>query len=153
MKEVATKRLIELREEIHAATDSKTLTDPFLVLPRLLPNGLISKITSTLLHLTQETLNDLIGENETVKVNALEIWTVTLELQSSFKQQLKQKADKKEHYERHVSRFSVRLLSNTDDFRRHDVQTKRKHDLPDIAGQETRSVLLTVFDGTFSHRV
>ena len=116
MKEVATKRLIELQEEIHAATDLKTLTDPFLVLPRLLPNGLISKITSTLLHLTQETLDDLIGENETVKVNAPETWTVTLELQSSFKQQLKQKADKKEHYERHISRFSVRLLSNTDDF-------------------------------------
>jgi len=33
MKELATKRFIELREEIYLATDLKVLTDPFLVLP------------------------------------------------------------------------------------------------------------------------
>ena len=100
MKELATRRLVDLREEIYAAADSKILTDPFLVLPRLLPNELISKITGTLLQLTWVSLNDLIGDNETIKVHALKIWIATLELQTTFEQQLKQKADEKEHGKR-----------------------------------------------------
>ena len=105
MKEFATKRLIKLREEIYSDTDSKMLTDPFLVLPRLLPNDISSKIASTLLQLTWEALENLIDENETVKVHALKIWTVIRELQTSFKQQLKQKADEKEQ-KRCISLFS-----------------------------------------------
>ena len=94
MKEFATNRLIELREEMYLA-DSKALTDPFLVLPRLLPNKLISDIISALLRLTWEALNDLIGENETVKANALKIWIAAFELQALFKRQLKLTADER----------------------------------------------------------
>ena len=95
MKDLLTKRLIGLREEIYNATGSGTLTDPFLVLPRLLPGRLISKIIATLFQLTRETLDNLIGENETTKAFAPEIWKVTIELRRSFEQELKQEADKK----------------------------------------------------------
>ena len=67
MKDFVTKQLIELREEIYVTASSNMLTDPFLVLPRLLPSELISKMVGGLLQLTWETLNDLIGENETVR--------------------------------------------------------------------------------------
>ncbi|KAF9645276.1 P-loop containing nucleoside triphosphate hydrolase protein [Thelephora ganbajun] len=96
MKEIVTKRLIRLREEIYITADSKMLADPFLVLPRLVPNGLISRIVDALPQLTQESLDNLIGENEIVKAHASKIWLIVLELQASFRQQLGQKADEKE---------------------------------------------------------
>ena len=105
MKEFVTKQLIKLWEEIYSNANSKMLTNPFLILLWLLPNDIISKITSTLLQLTQEALENLIDENETMKVHALKIWTVICKLQTSFKQQLKQKADEKEQ-KRCISLFS-----------------------------------------------
>ena len=98
MKELAMKRLIRLREEIYGTLDSNTLTNPFLVLPRLLPNELISRIIATSFQLTQETLNNLIGENKTVKVHAPWIWKVVIELRESFERELKQKAEKRKKH-------------------------------------------------------
>lgn len=97
MKELAMKRLIALREEIYIATNLQMLTNPFLVLPRFLPDSLISKTVSELLHLTQDTLNGLIGENGIIKAHASMIWIAVLKLQTSFNQQLRQKVDEKKN--------------------------------------------------------
>ena len=98
MKEITMKRLIGLREEIYTAANSKMLADPFLVLPRLVPNGLISRIIDGLFQLAREDLDGLINENPLVKVHALKIWLTVFELQVSFRQQLKQKADEKKRH-------------------------------------------------------
>ena len=100
MKERATKRLIGFRQEIYLTADPNILADPFLVLPRLLPSGLISRTVGTLLQLTRKSLDDLIGEDKIVKVHAQKIWTVALELQLSFKRQLMERADEKERNRR-----------------------------------------------------
>jgi len=123
MKELVTEWLIGLREEIYLTADSKMLTDPFLILPRLVPGGLISKITRVLLQLTWETLGDLIGENPIMKVHTQQIWTTALELQSSFRQQLKQKAEEKEHQKRCVY---VWFPGSADPYQRGGVQMKRQ---------------------------
>lgn len=95
MKERTTKQLTGLREQIYRAANSKMLTDPFLALPRLLPNELISRIIAALFQLTRETLGNLISKNKTVKPHTPEIWKVVIELRESFEWELKQKADKK----------------------------------------------------------
>jgi superfamily II DNA/RNA helicase len=154
MKDVATRRLIELREEIFVTADSNTLTNPFLVLPRLLPSGLISKIVSGLLQLTWETLNDLIGENEIVKVHIFKIWVAIVKLRVPFEQQLKQKADEKEQRNIHKRCMCLLLLTgNADDFRRDNTSMKRKRDPADIVKRETRYPLSITFNIFFSLRL
>ena len=96
MKEVATKRLVRVRTEIYAAADSRTLANPFLALPQLLPNGLISRIVSTLPRLSRESLDDMIGSNKVVKPHTPKIWAAVLELRTSFNEQSKLNTDKKE---------------------------------------------------------
>lgn len=103
MKETATERLIRLWEEIYIAAGPKISTDPFLTLPRLLPNELISKIIGMLLQLTWEALDILIGENKTVKIHAVKIWIAAVELKHTFKQQLEREADEKGRGKRFVS--------------------------------------------------
>ena len=49
-----------------------------------------------------------------------------------------------------VSHCSVRLLDNTDNFQRHNVQLKRKRDRIDIE-REMRSSLVFMFDWVFPY--
>ena len=93
MKEIAMKRFTDLREELYATADSTMLADPFLVLPKLLPDGLISQIIRVLLKLDRETLDDLIGKNEAVKPYTPKIWATVLELRASLNEQSKPKVD------------------------------------------------------------
>ena len=150
MKELAMKRLISLRQEIYLTADSKTLTDPFLVLPRLLPSGLISRIVGTLPQLTHETLDNLISGNELVKVHAKKIWTVASELQSSLKQQLKQKVDEKGCHKRYECILPLGS-GGADNFRRCDTQAKRKRDPAEDVGRETRYLLVVMFNTPLFH--
>lgn len=145
MKEVATERLVCLWEEIYVAADSKILADPFLVLPRFIPNGLISRIVSMLFQLTQESLNDLVDENEIVKPNALKIWLTVSDLQTSFREEFDQKAEEKK--QRKVKKRYVHIsfhlvLASIDDPRSDDISVKRKHNPMDVVGQETRYWLI-----------
>jgi hypothetical protein len=103
MRESATTRLVALRRKIFITEVQSALTDPFFVLPRVLPNELIFSILDVLPQFSWDDLNVLVDDDEIAKAHAIEIWTVVLELQMIHQQQLKQKADGKAARKMYVS--------------------------------------------------
>jgi hypothetical protein len=95
MRESAAKRLGILGRKIFIEEAPSALTDPFFVLPRVLPDELISKIVDRLLQLDWDTLNALVDGDEIAKSHVIRIWTIASELRVTFQQQLEQKAKKK----------------------------------------------------------
>jgi len=95
MKEVAMKKLVALRKKIFTKEIQSASTDPFFVLPEVLPIELISNIIDRLPGLDFNTLNILVDDNEIAKTHVAKIWTVVIDLRQSCEQQLKWKADEK----------------------------------------------------------
>ena len=95
MRESATGRFVTLRRKIFIKEVQSALTDPFFVLPRVLPDELIVDIVDALLQLDWDVLNMLVRNDEIAKDHVVEIWTVALELKETYRQQLKQEADEK----------------------------------------------------------
>jgi len=95
MRESATKRFDTLRGNIFIKEAQSALTDPFFTLPRVLPDELISEIVNELLCLDYDILSTLVYDEEIAKLHIMEIWTVVVELQTTFQQQLKDTANEK----------------------------------------------------------
>lgn len=95
MRESATKRFATLRKNIYIKEVQSAVTDPFFVLPRVLPDELVSKIIDGLLQLDYDTLKVLIDGDEIAKLHVMEIWIVVADLRGTFQQRLKRTADEK----------------------------------------------------------
>jgi len=96
MKESAAKRFVALRRKIFAEEVQSVATNPFFVLPEMLPNELISNIIDKLPQLNFDVLKTLVDDNEIARTHVAKIWTVAVNLRQTYEQQLKQKADEKE---------------------------------------------------------
>ena len=94
MREAATNRFAALRKDIFIKEAPSSLTDPFFVLPQVLPDKQVTPIINKLLQLDYEDLGAL-DNDDISKFYIFEIWVVTVELQQTFQRQLKQQADEK----------------------------------------------------------
>ena len=95
MRELATKRLVALRKKIFVEEVQSQVTNPFFVLPQVLPDELIANIVDELPELSYDALSALVDDDEIMKVHVAKIWTVAVQLQIIYEQQRKQKAAKK----------------------------------------------------------
>lgn len=95
MKELATKQLVALRKKIFVEEVQSQVTNPFFVLPQVLPDELIANIVDELPELSYNALSVLVEDDEIVKVHVAKIWTIAVQLQIICEQQRKQKADEK----------------------------------------------------------
>ena len=95
MKELAMKRFVALRRKIFTEEVRSAPTNPFFVLPEVLPSELISNIIDILPQLKFDALSALVDDNEIAKTHVAKIWTVAVDLRRTCEQQLKQKADEK----------------------------------------------------------
>ena len=125
MKESAAERFATLREDIFIKEVRSASADPFFVLPRVLPDELVSKITNGLLQLDYEGLKALINDEVIAKLHIAEIWAVAVELRATFEQQLKREADEKAY----VSWSGAELLRHANCFwSSRTVRAKRKRE-------------------------
>ena len=95
MRESATKRFATLGRKIFVEEVQSAPTDPFFVLPRVLPDELISQVIDGLMQLDFNSLNALVSDEEIAKLHIMEIWAVVVELRETFQEQLKREADEK----------------------------------------------------------
>ena len=108
MKELAMERFATLRKKIFVEEVQSAPTDPFFVVPRVFPDELISKITDALLKLDFDTLDSLVGDDETTKSHVMEIWTVVIELRVTFQQWKEQKEASKRYVSLPCGMTSIR---------------------------------------------
>lgn len=147
MRESAAKRFATLRRNIFIKEAPSALTNPFFVLPRVLPDELVSEIIDGLLQLDYNMLNALVDDDEISKLHVMEIWTVAIELQVTFQEQLKQKKEEKAASKMYVSLSSTELLRETNHFwSSRSNRTKRKRELTDIDGENLRYASVPAFD-------
>lgn len=95
MREFATKRFVTLRRNIYIEEVQSAPTDPFFVLPQVLPDELISQIIDALFQLDFNALDTLVSNEKITKPHVMRIWTVVIEMRESFRGQLKREAAKK----------------------------------------------------------
>jgi len=95
MRETTTKRLVALRKKIFVEEVQSAVTDPFFVLPQVLPDELIANIVNALPELSYDTLRALVNDDEIMKTHVLKIWTIAVEIRMICEQQRNQRADEK----------------------------------------------------------
>ena len=105
MRESATKRLVALRKRIFIEEVQSAVTNPFFVLPQVLPDELINHIVEELPQLNYDTLSALVNNDEIARTHVAKIWTVACELRIICEQQLEQKADEKAATKMYVSLY------------------------------------------------